>query len=170
MCPVLSRFKRIFSFCLSCQLLIVLSMLVLGAVILFPGSISFQLRDKFMAQTGCEYSAMEWLDEQLPVNSKIISDFRSNSLLPRSFISQDYRSFAKYHKSEFLKRIEDGLKKQEYYFITSSKVNKDHLLAGYIDMSSHKIFEFVNGTRNPLNRKKKVMHLYKLCLTPEETQ
>jgi hypothetical protein len=149
-------------------------MLVLGAVILFPGSISFQLRDKVMAQTACEYSAMEWLDEQLPVNSKIISDFRSNSLLPRSFISQDYRSFAKYHKSEFLKRIEDGLKTQEYYFITSSKVNKDHLLSEHIDINSQKMFDFIKGTRNPLNREKRVMYLYRVTaenkiLTPPIT-
>ncbi len=170
LCPVLSRFKGLFSFCLSCQLLIVLSMLIVGVVILFPGSISFQLRDKVMARTACEYSAMKWLDGELPENSKIISSFRSNSLLPRSFIAQHYRNYAKYHKSEFLRRIEEDLSRNNYYFINSSQINKSHLLAGYIDITSHKTFEFVNGTRNPLNRRKRVMHLYKLCMMPGGAQ
>ena len=164
LCPVLSRLKGLFSFCLSCQLLIVISMLILGVVILVPGSLSFQLRDKVMARTACEYSAMKWLDEELPVNSKIISDFRSNSLLPRGFISKYYRDFAKYNKAEFLRRIEEGLSRNDYYYISSSQINKKNLLAGYIEEESHKTFEYVNGTRNPLNRTKRVMHLYRLRL------
>ena len=63
-----------------------------GIYALSPSFISSNYREDIMYNTANNYSVMSWVDDELPVNSCIISDFRSNAIIPREFVTKNYRN------------------------------------------------------------------------------
>lgn len=70
-----------------------------GAVSLFPGSLSVQLRDSVMRSAANNYAEARWLDKVLPADSIILTRMRSRALLPRPFVS--YESYLPGIASEY---------------------------------------------------------------------
>lgn len=69
------------------QALVVACMAGYGAISLFPGSLSMQLRDKVMRSKAFNYEEARWVDGILPSDSIILTEMRAHALVPRPFIN-----------------------------------------------------------------------------------
>ena len=74
----------------SVQLLFIFISTFAGLYALFPSLISNKYREDIMKITANNYSVMSWVDDEIPKDSCIISDFRSNALIPREFVVSNY--------------------------------------------------------------------------------
>ena len=59
-----------------------------------------------MASMAYQYSAMQWLDDNLPAKSFLISEFRSNALLPRPFLASSYQLLIPEYQQQIAKNSE----------------------------------------------------------------
>jgi hypothetical protein len=78
--------KRTFYWLLVGQGVIVLAMAIFAAVLLFPGALNKELRQRVMTKAAEGYADSVWLDGVLPQNARIITNIRSRALLPRPFV------------------------------------------------------------------------------------
>ena len=101
--PIRKKWFNLFDKLLTLQIIGVTACAVVGVYLLFPGSFSVTQREKVLRKSANEYSAMEYLDKKLPKDSFIISDFRSNALIPRNFVASNYHFMIEYYPKEFIK-------------------------------------------------------------------
>ncbi len=143
---------RLYSGCLSLQLLGVMFSLVVGAYVLFPGALSFPLREQTMMSAAHRYSAMRWLHKNLPENSFLISDFRSSALLPRPFLAFDYGLLIPEHEQEIFKILESTPHVENHYLVTD-KISQKHPLFDYLENKEPIAQQqFPQERRNPFNK------------------
>lgn len=76
------------------QVLLTALVAVYGAVALFPGALTSNLRDSIMSQAACGYETTKWLNKVLPIDSVVLADIRFVALMPRPFVSRDFLVFA----------------------------------------------------------------------------
>jgi hypothetical protein len=81
--------KNILFYVMISQTLAMTIIVLFGALILFPGSLTASLRDKVMTVCANNYAPMRWIDSALPKDAILISDkLRSAALYPRPFVSR----------------------------------------------------------------------------------
>jgi hypothetical protein len=149
---------------ISIQLLVVFCFASYFAIISIPTLFSFDYRDKFMQQNSHEYSAIKWVNENLPANAKIISELRSVALYKNDFIPTDWLNYniPSFKLNEYLNII--VRKKINYIVLKNDK--KDSFLKNCIGDKFLQSPEFTKSTRNPLNRNQKyIVSIYEFNST-----
>jgi hypothetical protein len=68
---------------------VVATMAAYAAANLAPGSLTKEMRARVMRRLAHEARECEWLDKTLPPDAVIVSDIRSNALMPRRFLVAD---------------------------------------------------------------------------------
>jgi hypothetical protein len=112
------------------QLIFIFGATTTGLYALSPSLISNKYREKIMNITAHNHSVMSWVDDELPKDSCIISDFRSNALVPREFVTRNYQNLLLYETN---KNIFNNCINYEYIFLlTSSEISRNHPLYKYI--------------------------------------
>ncbi len=76
-------YKRLIFRILTGQLLLVAVIAGFGAAILFPGAWSGSLRDRVMTRSAYGYAETQWLNEVLPPDAVVATQFRYMALMPR---------------------------------------------------------------------------------------
>ncbi len=131
------------------QLLFIFISTAAGLYTLFPSLISNKYREDIMKYTAHNYSVMSWIDEKIPKDSCIISDFRSTALIPRDFVASSYQNLLFYDYN--YKIIFKNCIAYKYIFlITSLEINEKHSLYKYIILPKLAENTFHREYRNPL--------------------
>ena len=139
---------------------------IYGAIILFPGALTSDLRNKVMAKHAFGYQEAQWMDMHLPKDSVVIANVRSNALIPRRFIVPDN---IKTNPENLLNII----KKEN---VTSAVIEHSHddnpawkILENYMDGNISEKGVFTRVTRNPFNTGEKYqMWLFTMNANPSE--
>lgn len=120
---------------------------VYGAIILFPGAITNDLRNYVMNKYAFCYQEAQWIDKYLPKDSVIIADIRSYALIPRKFVVPDKIKGNPENLMDIIERNN----------VTSMLIpypNDESVWKGLENYADKKISEkkiFTRATRNPLN-------------------
>lgn len=120
---------------------------IFGALTLFPGAFTDDLRDHVMSKHAFCYEEAKWIDKHLPNDSKIIAYIRSNALIPRPFVVPDRIK----NSSENLINV---IKKNKVTAVMFPYLHKDFgwvNLESYLDNTVDEEKTFSRVTRNPLN-------------------
>ena len=120
---------------------------VYGAIILFPGAITNDLRNYVMNNHAFCYQEAQWIDKYLPKDSVIIADVRSYALIPRKFVVPDK---IKGNPENLM----DIIEKNNVTSMLIPYPNDDPVWKGLENYADKKISEkkiFTRATRNPLN-------------------
>lgn len=120
---------------------------VYGAIILFPGAITNDLRNYVMNNYAFCYQEALWIDKYLPKDSVIIADIRSNALIPRKFVVPDK---IKGNPENLM----DIIEKNNVTSMLIPYPNDESVWKGLENYADKKINEkkiFTRATRNPLN-------------------
>ena len=120
-----------------------------GAVSLFPGALSSQLRDSVMSKSANGYSESKWIDDVLPEDALIIAQVRSNALLPRKYIPWD--QFFWGDKQVDLNKYLNLNKNKINALLLKLPIHQDLSWLKKDDIKSFKK-TFFKGTRNPFNQ------------------
>ena len=77
------------------QIVIFLAVLFYGNLILFYGSLNLNLKEKVLLKSANGYELFKWVNQELPINSVILSSHRSIGFSNNKVISTDYRRYLK---------------------------------------------------------------------------
>ena len=143
------------------QLLFILISTITALYTLLPSLLSNKYRDLIMNRTAHNYSVMSWVDKILPKDSCIISDFRSNALIPREFITRNYSTliFNGYSNRE---TFSNCIPYKQVFLVTSLAIDKSHVLYKYVILPNYDYNIFSKEFRNPLNEGTYMGYIYKL--------
>jgi len=147
------HYKGIIIKLLSLQAIGVLLILFYSVYTFFPGVISDERRDQVLFDNAHGYSAAKMLDKLLPVNSVLLTDIRSKSLLPGTVILAD--SFQYAMSEGEVNRIvlsENEDKKITHVALTNTHNKFYKSILKCSDKYTEKVIEVTRATRNPLNR------------------
>ncbi|HHT9113647.1 MAG TPA: DUF1420 family protein [Candidatus Wunengus sp. YC65] len=120
---------------------------IYGAIILFPGALTNGLRENVMVRHAFGYKEAQWMDMHLPKDSVVITNMRSNALIPRKFVVPD-------NINDNPEKLINIIKKEN---VTSAMIiypNDDpvwKILENYMDEKVNEKEVFTRVTRNPLN-------------------
>ena len=121
---------------------------IYGAIILFPGALTSDLRNKVMVKHSFGYQEAQWMNMHLPKDSVVIANVRSNALIPRRFIVPD--NIKTNHEN-----LLNIIKKEN---VTSAVIEHSHddnpawkILENYMDGKISEKGVFTRVTRNPFN-------------------
>lgn len=120
---------------------------IYGAIILFPGALTNGLRENVMVRHAFGYKEAQWMDMHLPKDSVVITNMRSNALIPRKFVVPD-------NINDNPEKLINIIKKEN---VTSAMIiypNDDpvwKILENYMDEKVNEKEVFTRATRNPLN-------------------
>jgi hypothetical protein len=163
-----TRFNRLHLFWkkgIQLQLVGVTCSLLVGLFTLAPGMISFSQRNKVMNIAAFEHSAWEYVDQHLPENSFIVSEFRSRALIPRPYVGREYLFLAQYYPLEFKEKIRTSFKDLQGYLVTRHKIQSNHPLYATLQ-KKNPVFHYDDlriATRNPYNASANYpLYIYKL--------
>jgi len=130
------------------QSVVIISILVVSAYFLFPGSINKDLRKNVMVNYANGYSLFQWSSSVLPPDAKIISSHRSIGLSTSQIFPLDFLSYTS-NKKDIEFYLEDLKSKKPKYLITYG--NEDNYF-GFEKCVIRKLKEKVNvgklSTRN----------------------
>ena len=138
---------------LSLQAVGVLLIFFYSVYTFFPGVISDEHRDQVLFDNAHGHSAAKMLDKLLPVNSVLLTDIRSKSLLPGTVILAD--SFQYAMSEGEVNRIvlsENEDKKITHVALTNTHNKFYKSILKCSDKYTEKVIEVTRATRNPLNR------------------
>lgn len=141
------------------QLLFIFLATLTGVYTLSPSLFSNKYRKNIMKNTAHNYSVMSWVNDEIPKDSCIISDFRSNALIPREFVVQNYSVLLFYDLSK--KIIFKNCNDYKYIFlITDTQISKSHSLYKYVILPEFSKNKFINEYRNPLKTNTYLGYIY----------
>jgi hypothetical protein len=140
---------KYFNYALLPQLIFIFVSSLYFSIICIPTFFSLEKRDQFMKKNSYDYSAIKWVNNNVPNNATILSGLRSISLyknktIPYENISTDYDIRGKYINSLKLYKPQ--------FFITKSNNLENLYFKGCIGdlyKTSKKISE---AKRNPFNK------------------
>jgi len=115
-----------------------------------------------MIRNAYEYNAMKWLDENLTQDTFLVSEFRSNALIPRPFLGSDYISLINNCGMVFVDLLNSKTEFKNIILITKRAINFEHPLFENIRKGFLIKKDFNLETRNPFNRNVYSLYLYKL--------
>ncbi|MBI3793740.1 MAG: DUF1420 family protein [Nitrospinae bacterium] len=135
----------------------------IGGYILFPGALSWDLRDKVLSRTAYGYNEAKYLGGHLPADAVVIQTSRVNAFLQRPYFGMDHLFLMKYHPDEFDKRMGQFSGKR-FFYVSSSEITAKNFL--YPTLKENAPFleppELPVGTRNPFNRATYRLYIYEL--------
>ena len=164
--PGISKYNRVYSVLMSMQLIITATLSLLGAWTLFPGALSFQIREQVMRKNAYGYSAMQWIDKNVPPDAFIISEIHSNALIPRPFLAENYKLLISFNNQDLIELLPAHLNVNEacLFLITTNKITDSHPLCKVISQKNPRQQHITIGTRNPFNNRMVTVYLYSLNL------
>ena len=121
------------------------------AFLLFPGSLSSDLRSAVLDQNAYQYAEMHWLESALPISAVVLLEARSKALSPRKAISLDWASFVNPKSPEAQPYLEQ-IKKYQVTHLLSKVDPKNSLWSGCLKKTLAGPFMSTIATRNPFNR------------------
>jgi hypothetical protein len=150
---------------LVCQMLIMTLLVAFGAVTLFPGSLTTSLRNQTMTRSAEDFVVTRWLNEILPQDAVVLGDIRSLALIGRPFMDGDYLTMADLGDAADRKKVLDMIKLCGVNTLVARvplsgriKENLGPYLAGCLAGPK----EFLEGKRNPWNRREFRIAVYHL--------
>jgi hypothetical protein len=163
---VVSEFDRYKDFTikvLSLQSLGVLLMSLYSVYILFPGVVSNYHRDVVLLNNASGYSASKELKKLLPVDSILLTDIRSKSLLPGKVVLSDAFQYTK-SISEVEKIIlyENNINKITHVALISFNNKHYESIMNCADKTTKKLINVTKATRNPLNKSQYMFIFFKI--------
>ena len=120
-----------------------------GTISLFPGALSSQKRDFVMSKSANGYNESKWINSILPKDAFIITQIRSNALLPRKYVPWDQFFWGK--KQEDVNTYLKSNDKKIDALLLKLPLHEDLSWLNENKIKSMKK-TFYKGTRNPLNR------------------
>lgn len=136
-----------FERCLLLQSIPVAISAIYGAIILFPGALTNNLRDYVMSKHAFFYQEAQWIDKYLPKDSVIIANIRSNALIPRKFIVPDK---IRTNSEELINAIKkNNVTSVMIAYPTDNTIWKN--LESFADKKVDEKKIFTQATRNPIN-------------------
>ena len=144
-----TRGMKLFTTGLSLQLLCVFVSILVGTFTLFPGALSFSARENTMLSAAYNYAAMKWIDDNIPENSFLISEFRSNALLPRPFLASGYKRLIPEYNDDIANILTEKPNIENYYLVTTTEVGQNHPLSVSLEENPPIHRQFFPEKRNP---------------------
>lgn len=146
-------FPKYFFWIIRSQAYIFLVLALIGAYLLFPGSMSEGLRKHVMSNSTSGYNLMEWVNKNLPNNAVLINGHRSMALVPRkSFNNYFWKNYVDQNNKNDVKFYLDRMKLLEPTHIL---IINDNLLDKMLSDCFGKMIagpeKFSHSTRNPFN-------------------
>lgn len=145
------------------QLLIVFPLVLFGIYNLAPSILTNSLRNEVMLNSSNGYAESIWIDDVLPPHARIAIANRSRAFLPRPYLPWEYLLFSSMGNREEAAQLDQKLKHQyktEYLILPRFGFNEiRNKYAGKIIAGPK---TFYTATRNPLNRMKYEMIIYKM--------
>lgn len=108
-------------------------------------------RNNFMINNTFYYEGIDWVNQNLPINAKIISTIRPVALLKNEFAPTDWLDFYSY-ENDLVKYFE-LIKKSKFDHILLVDNDKTHPLINCTGKLLNKSKKFKKSTRNPFNKK-----------------
>ncbi len=150
-----NRFKSVVWSLLALQAAAMLVFAGFGAIRLFPGALTAGLRDQVMTENAYQYSAMRWLDRELPKEAVVLSMMRSHALMPRPFVAKDVLTWTDWASSTEVEKTASLLDGEKLNALVAEPVVAKTLMER-LDLRSTaipvKFKRFSAATRNPWNR------------------
>jgi hypothetical protein len=149
--------KRLFFKLMLGQLFFVALLVMFGAVTLFPGSLTFSLRDRVMSRASFGYAETRWLNQVLPPDAVVLTNLRSSALIPRPYLSSDVTKFFDLRKPDELalfKSLAIAARVNTLVLVVQIPLrpgNASVLWPGVEGILAGPK-EFYRGVRNPMNR------------------
>jgi hypothetical protein len=145
------KMKKIFQFLFYPQIFIVFCILIYSIIIFLPGSFSKNQYIKIKNNYAYMYSGFEWLNNNIPDNSRVIIMNRPISQYKDFAISGSFNYFTNEENSKFYK---EKIKKYKPEFLVyfGSKPELVHLKECVVSLYKKKINVGKIATRNPFNR------------------
>ena len=150
------KYEKLILGLLSLQGLSVLAASIVGATLLFPGSLSSNMREQVMMRSANGYAEAKWINEVVPDDKIVIAETRSHSLIPREFVSYDM--IRNVNTNELEQIIVDN--NISSLFLRMPLSNNINLIKKCKGISSGYIKEFNRATRNPFNSNNKYKMVY----------
>jgi hypothetical protein len=153
-----SKYIKYFYYIINIQLFFVFISTSVGVYNLSPSLMSRSHRKLVMQENSSGYSVMKWADQVLPDNSCIISDYRSNALIPRKFVSQGYyfyKTGGNNYNNKFV--FEECYNSTNVFLLTGNDLSlnsgNNHILKEYLIYPAEFFAKgFYSEFRNPFNR------------------
>lgn len=134
------------------QMLLVFCAALYFSVITFPSLISLKSRDNFMHRNTLDYSAIKWVNNQLPKDSIVISKLRSVALFNNNFIPLIDSRYSGNSRKEYIEKLK--IIKPNFIVLDSHDI-QNSTLKGCIKEQFGEAKSFFKSTRNPFNRNDK---------------
>ena len=116
-----------------------------------PSIFSNKHRNQFMINNSSDYEAIQWVNDTLPINGKVISDLRSVAFLKKEFASTDWLVFD-VNEIDLMNYYKILKKQKMNYIVLRSNTLSNHLLKRCVGNKFAQSKNFTKSTRNPFNR------------------
>ena len=149
---------RHFNYALVPQLILTFITSLYFATIIVPTLFSLEKRDLFMKENSSDYSAIQWVNKNIPNNAAVISQLRSVSFFNNKAIPQE-QLLAK--NGDKLKYVNFLKLHEPLYYITNSDTQDNLFFVNCLGKLYKTSDNMRNATRNPYNRKfKQRVYIY----------
>jgi hypothetical protein len=143
---------KYFNYALLPQLIFIFVSSLYFSIMCIPTFFSLEKRDQFMKKNSYDYSAIKWVNNNVPNNATILSELRSISLYNNKTIPYD-KYLNNYDISE--ERINYLKLNKPQFFITTSNNLENFYLKGCIGDLYKASKEITIAKRNPFNKNTK---------------
>lgn len=148
------------------QTLIMAIVVWFGVLTLFPGALTINLRNITMAGSAQDFQATRWLNKILPQDSVVLTNnLNSLALMGRPFMSEDYLFFAHIETFQGREKVLAMMRLCKVNtlvtrFPLSEEIERN--LGPYLGECFAGPKEFLQGKRNPWNRKAESLVVYRI--------
>ncbi len=150
--------KQVLFAALTAQTAVVAVLAGYGAIALFPGAWSADLRRQVMARAAPGAAVCQWMDATLPPDAVVASTLRAHALYPRPFLASDLARFmplAKIDEEARAQRLAEALDRRRVDILVAREPVDAGPYAAVVDRLGPPVGEpatFLEATRNPLGR------------------
>lgn len=157
------RYFKYLIFTARLQLLIILPLLLIGLYNLAPSVLTNTLRHEVMLRSSNGYAESVWINDVLPTNARIAIADKSRAFLPRAYFPWEYLFFSTVSDKKEATQLDYKLRHQyKTEYLILPKQGFDEIRNKYAGTIVEGPKTFYRATRNPLNRIKYEMVIYKM--------
>ena len=145
------RFKKFIEYCFYPQIFIVVLILIYSSFIFLPGAFSKKSYIKIKNNNAYMFSGMDWVNKNIPDDSKVIIINRPISLYKDFAISGTFNYSTNFDESKYYKKLISNYN-IDYLVYMGNKLDLMHMQGCVKDIFKMKENVGFHATRNPFNK------------------
>lgn len=145
------KFKKIFEYCFYPQIFIVILILIYSSFTFLPGAFSQKSYIKIKHNNAYMFSGMDWVNKNIPDDSRVIIINRPISLYKDFAVSGGFNYFTNFDESKYYKKLISNYN-IDYLVYLGNKQDLMHMQGCVKDIFKMKENVGFHATRNPFNK------------------